>query len=87
MVRKNAADGLVEAAADGAFGNLEVRPGFRSARVQFFERLFDEVQRGRRSVRLEVSAGTIALDGIAPLGNLPFELDFGKRHGFRQDRF
>ena len=55
--------------------------------VCFGERLFHEMQRGARSVYLEVSAGPIALDGIAPLGNFPFELDLGERHGLGQIHF
>ena len=87
MVRKDATDGLVETAADGAFRNFKIRPRFSSARVQLGQRLFEKVQRGRGGVCLEVSSGAIAFDGVAPLGNFPLELDFGKRLSFWQVNF
>ena len=45
VVRQNAAHRLVESAADGFFGNLELVPGLESSRVYFPHCLLDEVQR------------------------------------------
>src|SRR6202046_5786537 len=77
----------METATDGALRYFEVGPGFGSARVQFFQRFFHKVQGGSRRVRLEVGASAVTFDGVAPLRNLPLELDFGKRHGLRQIYF
>ena len=75
VVRQHAAYRLVEPAADGLVGHLEVGPGPRPAGVQFLHRPFGEVERRCRGVGLEVGAGPVALDRVAPLGNLPLELD------------
>ncbi len=69
------------------FRNLEIGPGFGAAGMQFGQRLFDEVQRGAGRVHLEVGARAVAFDGIAPLGNLPFEFDLGERRGLGQINF
>jgi hypothetical protein len=78
VMREHAAHRFVEAAADGFLRHLEVVPGLGAAGVQFRQRLLDKMQRGRRRIGLEVSAGAVALDGVAPLGNLPLELDSGE---------
>src|SRR5271154_3855644 len=75
MMREHSANRFVEAAADGLFRHLELSPCFRVASVQLAQRFFHKVQCGAGGVDLEVSAGPIALDGVAPLGNLPLELD------------
>src|SRR5580698_8413364 len=77
----------METATDGALRYFEVGPGFGSARVQFFQRFFHKVQGGSRRVRLEVGASAVTFDGVAPLRNLPLELDLGKRHGLGQINF
>ena len=43
MMRQHTADRFVEAAADGFLRDGEFRPSLSSSRVQFRERLFDEV--------------------------------------------
>ncbi len=75
VVRQHAAHRLVEAAADGLVGHLEVGPGPGPAGVQLLHRLLGEVEGAGRGVGLEVGAGPVALDGVAPLGDLPLELD------------
>ena len=79
VMRQDAAHRFVEAAADRFFGNLEVVPGPGAAGVQLCQRLLGKIECGGSGVRLEVSASAIALNGIAPLGNLPLELDLGER--------
>src|ERR1700683_3842671 len=74
----------MEAATNGLFGHFEIRPGLGVAGVQFGQRLFHKVQSRASSVHLEVSACTVALDGVAPLGNLPLERDLRQRRGLRQ---
>src|ERR1700720_2475926 len=74
----------METATDGTLGNFEVRPRLRPTGMQFFKRLFHEMQGSSRRVRLEVSPGSVAFNGIAPLRNLPLELDLGKRSRLRQ---
>src|ERR1700731_1743234 len=69
----------METAADGFFRDLEISPGAGPAGVQFRERLLAEIKRTARRVHLEVSARAIALNGVAPLGNLPLKFSFGKR--------
>ncbi len=75
VVRQHAAHRLVEAAADGLVRHLELGPGLRAAGVQLLHRLLGEVQGRRRRVGLEVGPGPVALDGVAPLRDLPLELD------------
>ena len=77
VMRQHSANRLVEAASYRFFGNLEVIPRLCSAGMQLGECLFGEVKRGRSGIGLEVSASTITFNRIAPLGNLPLELDFG----------
>src|SRR3984957_17441799 len=55
--------------------------------MQLSQRLFGKIQSGAGSVNLEVSSRTVALDGVAPFWNLPFELDFRKRHSLGQIHF
>src|SRR5271165_5174553 len=84
VVRKNAAHRFVEAAADGLLWNLELSPGFGVSRMQFRQRLFHKVQSSASRVDLEVRPCTVAFDGIAPLGNLPLELNLRQRSSLRQ---
>ncbi len=84
MVREHAAHRLVEAAADRLVGHLELGPGLGPAGVQLLQRLLDEVERRRRRVGLEVGPRPVALDGVAPLGDLPLELDLGQRRRLGQ---
>src|ERR1700733_2143049 len=79
VMGKNAAYRFVEAAGDGFVWNLEVGPGLGLAAVHFRQRLLGEIQRRCCRICLEVSASAIAFNRVAPLGNLPFELDFGQR--------
>src|SRR4051812_19791765 len=46
--------------------------------------LFEKVERRRGRVRLEVGAGAIAFQRIAPLRDLPLELDLRQIRGARQ---
>src|ERR1043165_8526878 len=71
----------MEAAADRLIGDTELGPGLGVPRVQFLERLLNEIIGTRAGIRLEVSAGAVALDGVAPFGNVPLEL--GLRLGRR----
>src|ERR1700679_2191114 len=71
----------MEAAADGFRGDFELRPGGGAAGVQFAKGFLYEVQRCSSGVRLEVSACAITLDSVAPLGNLPLELNLRKKRG------
>ena len=50
-------------------------------------RLLDEVQSGSRGIGLEVCARAIAFNGIAPFGDLPFELGLGQIDGLREVDF
>src|SRR6516162_3203690 len=52
--------------------------------MQFRKRAFDEMKRGTGRIYLEIRARAIAFNGVAPLGNLPLEFDFGQRHGLWQ---
>src|SRR5271154_3596481 len=67
---------FVETAADGFFRHLEIRPGFGMAGMELFHRFLGEVQSAGCGVGLEVGASPVAFDGVAPLWNLPLELDF-----------
>ena len=84
VVRQHAADRFVEPAADRFVRHLEFGERLRSTGVHLGQRLFDEMHGRGRRVGLKVRAGPIALDGVAPLGNLPFEFDFGHQRRFRQ---
>ena len=76
VVREHAAHRLVEAAADGLVGHFElgcrssVLPACTSS-IAFSTKCMAQ----RRRVGLEVGAGAVALDGVAPLGDLPLEFD------------
>ena len=76
VMREHASHSFVEAAADRFVGNLEVIPRLRVSCVQLGQSLLDKIKRGSRGVGLEVRPRAVALDGVAPLWNLPFELDF-----------
>ena len=76
VMRKHSADRFVESAADRFVGNLERRKGLGPSGVQVSHRLLDEVECRSSGVGLEVSAGAIAFDSVAPFRNLPLELDF-----------
>ena len=73
VMGKHSTNRLVEPAANCFLGNLEVSPGGRTAGIQLRQCLFYEVEGGRSSVCLEISASPIALKGVAPLRNLPLE--------------
>ena len=73
VVRQHAADRLGEAAADALVGHLERLPRLGVAGADLGQRLLDEVQRAGRGVGLEVGAGPVALDRVAPLRDLPLE--------------
>src|SRR5579859_5841254 len=75
VMREYAANCLVEAATNGFLRNFEVRPGFSSAGVEFFQRSLRKIESRRGRIGLEVCSGTVSLDSIAPLWNLPFKLN------------
>jgi len=52
--------------------------------MHFGHRFLDEVVGASAGVGLEVSAGTVPLDGIAPLRHAPGKLDVGFQCRFRQ---
>src|SRR5262249_634698 len=72
---------FVEAATDGFLRHLEVVPGFGSSGVQLGECLLHKMQGSGRRIRLEVCARPIALDRVAPFGNLPLELNLRQGSG------
>src|ERR1700758_969307 len=72
VMRQYTADGFVEATSYTFFRNFEIAPGSCSAGMQLCQSLFGKVQRGRSGIGLEVGTRTIAFNGIAPLGDLPF---------------
>ena len=84
VVREHAADRLVEAAADRLVRHLELGQGPGAAGLELGQRLLDEVQRGGRGVGLEVGAGAVALEGVAPLRDLPLELHLRLERGLGQ---
>ena len=65
-------------------GTCERRPRLGPAGVQLGQRLLDEVERRSRRVRLEVGPRAVALDGVAPLRDLPLELHLRQRRRLRQ---
>jgi Histidine kinase-, DNA gyrase B-, and HSP90-like ATPase len=75
VVREDAAHRLGEAAADALFGHLERFPGLGVAGPHFRQRLLDEVEGRAARIGLEVRPRAVALDGVRPLGDLPFEGD------------
>jgi hypothetical protein len=84
VMRKHAPHGFVEAAADCLVGHFELSPGFCVARFHAMHCSLEEVQCRCSRIRLEVSARTIALNGITPLRNFPLELRFREKGGLRQ---
>src|ERR1700675_4198766 len=74
VMREHASNRLVEAATNGFFRNLEIGPGSCSTGVQLLQCPLSEIESRRSRVDLEISPGTVALDGVAPLWNLPFKL-------------
>src|SRR5579862_3136305 len=83
VMRKHSADRFMEAAANGLLRNFEVCPRPRSSCMQFLQRAFREVESRRSCVGLEVCPRAVALNSVAPLWNLPFELNFGFRRSLR----
>jgi len=81
VMRKHAAHGFMETAANGFFRHLEVAPRSGPAGVQFLKGLFHEMKCGAGGVNLEVGSSPVALNGVAPLGNLSFEFDFRQGSG------
>ena len=77
VVGEHAAHRLGEAAADPLVGHLETFPRLGASGPDLDQRLLGEMQSGRRRVGLEVGAGPVPLDGVAPLGDLPLEADLG----------
>src|SRR5262249_19571777 len=84
VMRQHATDGLMEPAGDGFVGDLELRPGFGAAGMNFLQALLYKVQRAGRRVGLEISPRPVALDGVAPLWNLPLEFGFTFAGGLGQ---
>src|SRR5215469_15249609 len=84
VMREHAAYCLMKAASDGVVRDLEIAPRFGLPGVQRLQRLFAEVERRRGRVGLEIRPGAVALDGIAPLWNLPLEFDIRLHGRFRQ---
>ena len=74
VVREHAARRLVEADADGLLGHREVVPALRAAGADLLEGLLEAVEADQRRVGLVVGPGTVALDGVRPLRDLPLEL-------------
>src|ERR1700722_16284488 len=77
MVRQNAAHGFMESAANRFVRYLELAPRLRAPGMELGQCLFDEIIGGGTRVDLKVGTGPIALDRVAPLGNLPLELSLG----------
>src|SRR3954447_6256843 len=71
VVREDAADGLVEAAADGVVGDVEVLEDLRPPGPDLVERAVEEVQRHAGRVGDEVDPRAVALDRVGPLRDLP----------------
>ena len=84
MMRKDPAHCLMEAATDGFVRHLEFVPGLGAAGMQLRQSLLSEMKRSCGCISLEIGAGPIALDRIAPLRDLPLEFYFRKRYGFGQ---
>ena len=84
VMREHAANRFVKAAADGLFRNFEVGPGSGSCRHAALQRPLRKIERRRSRIGLEVGPRAVALNGIAPLRNLPFELHLGLRCSLRQ---
>ena len=76
VMRQDAAHRFVETAADRFVRNFEWCEGRGASGVHFLHCLFEEVERAAGGVSLEVGAGAIAFDRVAPFRNFPFELDF-----------
>ena len=74
MVRKDATHCLMESASNRVLRYLELSPSFGFSGVQILHGSLSEIQRCGGGISLEVSTGAVALDSIAPLGNLPLEL-------------
>src|ERR1700730_6607297 len=81
VMREHAAYRLVEAATNGFFRNLEISPSPCSTGVQLLQRPLRKIESRGSRINLEVRAGSIALDRIAPLGNLPFKFNLRFRGG------
>ena len=87
VMREHAAHGFVEAAADGLVGHIEGREGLRAAGMNFLHGLLDAVEPHCRGISLEIGAGAVAFNGIAPFGNLPLKFDFRLERGLGQADF
>src|SRR6185437_4747414 len=74
----------MEAAGDGLFRNLKRGPRLRIALHELFHCLLAEIETGSGSIRLEVSAGAIAFNGVAPLRNLALEGGLWQRSALGQ---
>src|SRR6476646_2005034 len=74
VVGEHAAGSLVEAAADGALGHLELVPALGAAGLYLLHRPLQIVQRDQRRVGLVVGAGAVALDRVRLLRHLPLQL-------------
>src|SRR3984957_14085792 len=84
MMREHAANRFVETATNGLLRHFEFRPGFGMSGMQLRKCLFHEVQCGAGSIDLEVGTRPVAFDGVAPLWDLPLELNLRQRGGFRK---
>src|SRR6266850_3716956 len=71
MVRKHASDGFMETARYCIVWDFKVRPGPAVPRSNFVHRLLAEIQSRGCRVCLEIGAGSIPFDRVAPLGDVP----------------
>ena len=84
VVGEYAPHGFMETAADRFVRHREVREDLGLALANQLQRLFHEVHAHGCGVRQEIDAGTVPLDGIGPLRNLPFEPRLGHYRGLGQ---
>src|ERR1700686_2890399 len=87
VMREHAAYRFVEAATNGLLRNLEISPSPCPTGMQFLQRPLRKIKSRGSRINLEVSTGAIALDRIAPLGNLPFKLNLRLGRSFWQVHF
>src|SRR5262249_57030156 len=88
VMRRAPAPRLVESASDRIVRHGKGAGRARASGVRLVERALGEVERRGGGVRLEVRSRPVALERVAPRGNLPLERDLGKRRGSgKRDRY
>jgi hypothetical protein len=76
VMGQNATHRFVESAADGFIRHLEGGKGLGAAGADFIHGFIEAIHGHSGGISLEISAGAVTLNGIAPLGDAPGELDF-----------